>query len=107
MQRQTLRYDLSAKGALEFPPPQLDRKQALEWVTKHTNTRLGLSKAPELTGQPPLTDTEAAYLLYYLFKHGDEDARMTELHLLAPIGRPADGKVPTGYLVLRYMPPGT
>jgi hypothetical protein len=105
--KRTLRYDLKTKGALDFPPPDLDHERALRWVTEHTNKRLGLADGPDLSGGLSPSDEEAAFLLYYLYKHGDEDARLTEFHMLVPVGRPADGKVPCGYVVLRYLPNGT
>jgi hypothetical protein len=105
--KRTLRYDLRTKGPVDFPPPELDRRQALRWVTEVTNKRLRLADAPDLCGGLSPSDEEATFLLYYLYKYGDEDARLTELHMLVPVGRPADGKVLYGYVVLRYLPNGT
>jgi hypothetical protein len=103
-QRQTLTYLLNTKGTVDFPPPELNRELALRWVTQNTNKTLNLTEPPALAGDPPPTDEEATFLLYYLYKHGNPDARLTELHILAPVARPADGQVACGYVVLRYLP---
>jgi hypothetical protein len=105
-QKHTLRYDVTPRGTVNFPPPRFDRKQALQWVTEHTNKNLGLTEAPGTAGPPggpPLTDVEAAFLLYYLYNQGNAGARLTEVHILAPVGWPVDGKVACGYVVLRYL----
>jgi hypothetical protein len=103
-QKQALTYVLNTDGTVDLPPPTLDRGQALRWVSEVTNKSLGLTEAPDLAGGLDPTEEEATFLLYYLYKHGALPAKLTELHVLAPIARPVGGQVACGYVVLRYLP---